>query len=114
MRRKKERSKQGQTDTQGKATQHTQGSQAASGGTRTHDTLYSRQSALPTELPRQLSWLGPSTCTSCSVRVYMCAGGLGLGILDECIVGEELAYGCTGISTVFITNMLAVSECVCE
>ena len=23
-----------------------------------HDTLYSRQSALPTELPRQLSWLG--------------------------------------------------------
>ena len=31
-----------------------------SGGTRTHDTLYSRQSALPTELPRQLSWLGPN------------------------------------------------------
>ena len=28
------------------------------GGTRTYDTLYSRQSALPTELPRQLSWLG--------------------------------------------------------
>ena len=28
--------------------------------TRTHDTLYSRQSALPTELPRQLSWLGPN------------------------------------------------------
>ena len=30
------------------------------GGTRTHDTLYSRQSALPTELPRQFSWLGPN------------------------------------------------------
>ena len=49
MRRKKERSKQGQTNKQGKATQHTQGSHfsqeklAASGGTRTHDTLYSRQ-----------------------------------------------------------------------
>ena len=42
--RKKERSKQGQTNKQGKATQHTQGSH--SGGTRTHDTLYSRQSAL--------------------------------------------------------------------
>ena len=27
---------------------------------RTHDTLYSRQSTLPTELPRQLSWLGPN------------------------------------------------------
>ena len=75
MRRKGERSKQGQTNKQGKATQHTQGSEktasgeislpwvrleTASGGTRTHDTLYSRQSALPTELPRQLSWLGPN------------------------------------------------------
>ena len=39
MRRKKERSKQGQTNKQGKATQHTQGSEKkASGGTRTHDT----------------------------------------------------------------------------
>ena len=25
-----------------------------------NDTLHSRQSALPTELPRQLSWLGPN------------------------------------------------------
>ena len=30
------------------------------GPTGTHDTLYSRQTALPTELPRQLSWLGPN------------------------------------------------------
>ena len=41
---------------QSKATQHTQGSRdhfsklAASGGTQTHDTLHSRQSALPAEL----------------------------------------------------------------
>ena len=48
MRRKKERSKQGQTNKQGKTTQHTQGSgKTASDGTRTHDTLYYRQSALP-------------------------------------------------------------------
>ena len=53
------------------------------------------------------------TCSSVRVCMFICAGGLGLGILDECIVGEELAYGCTGISTVFITNMLAVSVCVC-
>ena len=60
MRRKKERSKQGQTN---KAKQHStpkavtfpRKKLAASGGTRTHDTLYSRQSALPTELPRQLT-----------------------------------------------------------
>ena len=31
---------------------------AALGGTRTHDTLLSRQSALPTELPGQLSKQG--------------------------------------------------------
>ena len=31
---------------------------AALGGTRTHDTLLSRQSALPTELPGQLSRQG--------------------------------------------------------
>ena len=31
---------------------------AALGGTRTHDTLLSRQSALPTELPGQLSEQG--------------------------------------------------------
>ena len=36
-------------------------------------------------------------------------GGLGLKMLDEVIVGEELAYGCTGISTAVATNMLAVS-----
>lgn len=36
-------------------------------------------------------------------------GGLGLQMLDEVIVGEELAYGCTGISTAVAANMLAVS-----
>ena len=56
MRRKKERSKQGQTNkTRQNNTAHPRQS-------RTHDTLYSRQSALPTELPRQLSW---------HVRVHM-------------------------------------------
>lgn len=33
-------------------------------------------------------------------------GGLGLGILEECIVGEELSYGCTGVSTAIAGNML--------
>ena len=63
--RKKEASKVKQTN---KAKQHStpkavtfpRKNGAASGGTRTHDTLYSRQSALPTELPRQLSWLDPN------------------------------------------------------
>ena len=38
------------------------------------------------------------------------SGGLGLNMLDETLVGEELAYGCTGISTAIGTNMLAVSD----
>ena len=25
------------------------------------------------------------------------AGGLGLGMVDECLIGEELGYGCMGI-----------------
>ena len=37
-------------------------------------------------------------------------GGLGLGVLDECIIGEELAYGCTGITTAVAANGLAVSR----
>src|SRR4051812_8510283 len=34
-------------------------------------------------------------------------GGLGLGVLDGCIVTEELAYGCTGIATAMEGNSLA-------
>ncbi|MCU0513835.1 MAG: acyl-CoA dehydrogenase family protein [Anaerolineae bacterium] len=33
-------------------------------------------------------------------------GGLGASLLDECIVAEELGYGCTGISTSASTNGL--------
>lgn len=38
------------------------------------------------------------------------SGGLGLGILDACIVTEELAYGCTGIQTAIEANSLGVSK----
>ena len=34
-------------------------------------------------------------------------GGLGLGCLEGCIIGEELAYGCTGIMTAMEANGLA-------
>ncbi|XP_019866505.1 probable medium-chain specific acyl-CoA dehydrogenase, mitochondrial [Aethina tumida] len=33
-------------------------------------------------------------------------GGLGLGILDSCLVAEELGYGCTGIMTAIEANSL--------
>ncbi|MFO7680901.1 MAG: acyl-CoA dehydrogenase family protein [Chloroflexota bacterium] len=35
-------------------------------------------------------------------------GGLGLSLLEECIVTEELAYGCSGISTAMGVNGLAI------
>jgi acyl-CoA dehydrogenase len=36
-------------------------------------------------------------------------GGMGLGALDGCIIGEELAYGCTGMMTAIEANSLAAA-----
>lgn len=36
-------------------------------------------------------------------------GGLGLGIIDSCLITEELAYGCTGVQTAIEANTLGVS-----
>jgi len=36
-------------------------------------------------------------------------GGLGLGCFDECVVSEELAWGCTGIRTAMEANGLAIA-----
>ncbi|CAH2103182.1 unnamed protein product [Euphydryas editha] len=37
-------------------------------------------------------------------------GGMGnLGVFDECVVAEELAFGCSGITTVFTASGLGVS-----
>ncbi|EEB17644.1 ATP-binding cassette subfamily E, member 1 [Pediculus humanus corporis] len=33
-------------------------------------------------------------------------GGLGLGVFDECLITEELAYACTGISTALMSTCL--------
>ncbi len=35
-------------------------------------------------------------------------GGLGASVFEECIVGEELAYACSGIQTALMLNQLAV------
>lgn len=37
------------------------------------------------------------------------AGGLGLGMVDECIIGEELAYGCMGIFTILMASELGIT-----
>ncbi|WP_291426799.1 acyl-CoA dehydrogenase family protein [Deinococcus sp.] len=37
------------------------------------------------------------------------AGGLGLGMLDECLIGEEIGYGCMGIYTVLMASELGLT-----
>ena len=34
-------------------------------------------------------------------------GGPGFGVLEECIINEELAWGCSGIQTALMLNNLA-------
>ena len=42
-----------------------------------------------------------------NINIPEAYGGVGASALDECIVAEELGYGCTGISTSISTNGLA-------
>lgn len=44
-----------------------------------------------------------------NVAVPEHAGGLGLGMVDECIIGEELAYGCMGMFTVLMASELGIT-----
>lgn len=44
-----------------------------------------------------------------NVGVPDTVGGLGLGMLDEVIIGEELAYGCMGIYTVLMASELGIT-----
>lgn len=39
-------------------------------------------------------------------------GGLGLGVLEGCIITEEMAYGCTGIATAMEANTLAAAPVI--
>lgn len=39
-------------------------------------------------------------------------GGLGLGVLEGCIITEEFAYGCTGIATAMEGNSLAAAPVI--
>lgn len=36
-------------------------------------------------------------------------GGLGLGVFENCIINEELAYGCVGVATTVTANTLAAT-----
>jgi acyl-CoA dehydrogenase len=44
-----------------------------------------------------------------NVSVPSDVGGLGLGMLDEVIIGEEIAYGCMGIYTILMASELGIT-----
>lgn len=61
-----------------------------------------RKAEFPTELFRKAWELGLM-----NVQVPESYGGLGLGVLEDCLIGEEIGVGCTGIGTSMLSNMLA-------
>ena len=44
-----------------------------------------------------------------NVGVPQAVGGLGLGMVDEVVIGEELAYGCMGIYTILMASELGIT-----
>ena len=44
-----------------------------------------------------------------NVGVPEAVGGLGLGMVDEVIIGEEIAYGCMGIFTILMASELGIT-----
>lgn len=60
------------------------------------------------ELPKEV-WKKAWEIGLVNVRVPEDFGGLGLGLLDACIIAEELGAGCAGISAAFWGNDLAVA-----
>lgn len=44
-----------------------------------------------------------------NVHVPKECGGLGLGVLEECLIAEETGWGCTGVATTMTCNTLAIA-----
>lgn len=65
---------------------------------------HDREESYPEELVATAAELG-----LLNLRVPEACGGLGLGVLDEAIVGEELAWGCMGIYTILMASDLGVT-----
>ncbi len=63
---------------------------------------YDKKAEFPTEVLRKAWEIGLM-----NVQIPEKFGGPGLGVLDDCIIGEELGVGCTGIGTSMMSNMLA-------
>src|SRR5690625_2287233 len=70
---------------------------------REHD----RAETYPEEVIRQAHALG-----LLNIGIPETAGGLGLGMLDEVIIAEELAWGCMGIYTIMMASELGITPLV--
>jgi len=65
------------------------------------------QEKFPTEVCRKGWELGLM-----NVHVPKEYGGLGLGVLEECLISEEIGWGCTGIGTTMTCNTLAIAPVI--
>lgn len=65
---------------------------------------YDREEAYPEEIVAKAHDIG---LLNMSIPEH--AGGLGLSMLDEVILGEELAYGCMGIYTILMASELGIT-----
>jgi len=63
---------------------------------------YDKKAEFPTEVLRKAWEVGLM-----NVQIPEKFGGPGLGVLDDCLIAEELGVGCTGIGTSLMSNMLA-------
>ena len=64
---------------------------------------YDQTHEFPWPLVRQAQELGLTT-----VNIPEEYGGLGLSLLEECVVAEQLAWGCSGVSTALGANSLGI------
>ncbi|PJF37591.1 MAG: acyl-CoA dehydrogenase, partial [Phototrophicales bacterium] len=63
---------------------------------------YDREARFPDDIYQKARELG-----IVNMNIPAEYGGVGASLLEECIVAEELGYGCTGIGTSIGTNALA-------
>ncbi len=68
---------------------------------------HDKEGKFPREIARKAWELGLM-----NTHVPTECGGLGLGVLEGCIVTEEFAYGCTGIATAMEANALAAAPVI--
>ena len=65
---------------------------------------FDREESFPEEIVKRAAELG-----LLNVSIPESAGGLGLSMLDEVIIGEELAWGCMGIYSILMASELGIT-----